>query len=128
MIFKSCRIFDSAKLMEMQPNIATIAELSNIPFLNSVEVIQELQLGLPTYLALAEGTATDTDILQWWARHATVVPKWVSMCRKILLFQPSSAASERVFSLLQNSFTAKQEGAYEDNIETLLMLQYDSDK
>ena len=53
MIFKSCRIFDPAKAMEMQPNIAMVAELSNIPFLNSVEVIQELQLELPTYLALA---------------------------------------------------------------------------
>ena len=53
MIFKSCQIFDPAKAMEMQPNIAMVAELSNIPFLNSVEVIQELQLELPTYLALA---------------------------------------------------------------------------
>ena len=32
--------------------------------------------------------------------HASKIPKWSSGCRAILLLQPSSAAAERVFSLL----------------------------
>ena len=44
----------------------------------------------------------------------------------VLLFQPSSAAAERVFSLLQNSFQEQQFSALEDYIETSIMLQYNS--
>ena len=37
--------------------------------------------------------------------------------------RPSSAAAERVFSLLQNSFQEQQFSALEDYIETSIMLQ-----
>ena len=40
--------------------------------------------------------------------------------------QPSSIAAERVFSLLKNSFSEQQSSALEDNIELLLMLQYNN--
>ena len=46
-----------------------------------------------------------------------------SSFKLILLVQPSSAAAERVFSLLQNSFTQRQ-FSLEDYIETSIMLQY----
>jgi hypothetical protein len=35
-----------------------------------------------------------------------------------------TAAAERVFSLLQNSFTQRQSSSLEDYIETSIMLQY----
>jgi len=38
--------------------------------------------------------------------------------------QPSSASSERVFSLFNNSFGPQQNSALQDYIETSLMLQY----
>ena len=41
-----------------------------------------------------------------------------------LLVQPSSAAAERVFSLLKSSFGDQQEAALQDYIETSLMLQH----
>ena len=44
-------------------------------------------------------------------------------CKTALLIQPSSAAAERVFSLL-NSFKENQARALEDYIETSIMLQY----
>ena len=47
-------------------------------------------------------------------------------CRAILLLQPSSAAAERVFSLLSNSFKENQQNALEDYISTSVMLQYNS--
>ena len=43
---------------------------------------------------------------------------------KIILIQPSSAAAERVFSLLKVSFNERQDGALQDYIEASLMLQY----
>jgi len=41
----------------------------------------------------------------------------------ILLIQPSSAASERVFSLLNNTFNEQQQSCLEDYVEVSIMLQ-----
>ena len=38
--------------------------------------------------------------------------------------QPSSAAFERVFSLLKNSFGVQQDNALKDYVEASLMLQF----
>ena len=52
--------------------------------------------------------------------------KWSSdsACKAIILLQPSSAAAERFFSLLANSFKDTQTRALEDYIGTSVMLQY----
>ncbi len=42
----------------------------------------------------------------------------------IQLVQPSSAAAERVVSLLQNSFSNRQQSSLEDYISLSVMLQY----
>ena len=49
---------------------------------------------------------------------------WSKAYKSVLLVQPSLAAAERVFSILCNSFTDRQEHALRDYIETLVMLQY----
>jgi len=49
---------------------------------------------------------------------------WWLAASKLLLIQPSSAAAERVFSLLKNSFSAQQTRSYTDYIKASLYLQY----
>jgi hypothetical protein len=49
------------------------------------------------------------------------LPMWARSFRKIALNQPSSAAAERVFSML---FGKQQEQSLEDYIQLSLMLQY----
>ena len=44
----------------------------------------------------------------------------------LLLIQPSPAAAERVFSLLENSFTKRQERSLQDYVSLSIMLQYNS--
>ena len=44
----------------------------------------------------------------------------------ILLIQPSSAAAEHVFSLLENSFTKRHECSLQDYVSLSIMLQYNS--
>jgi len=44
--------------------------------------------------------------------------------KKIALTQPSSAAAEKAFSLLQNSFGKRQEHSLEDYIQLPAMMQY----
>ena len=54
--------------------------------------------------------------------------KWVKAFKLILLVKPLSDASERVFSLLNNSFNPRQEAALEDHIHLSVMMQYNNRK
>ena len=66
--------------------------------------------------------------VSWWRNHANTLPRWSQAVKKVLLVQPSSAASERVFSLLNAAFNHQQEGALQDYVECAVMLQYNSRK
>ena len=77
---------------------------------------------LLTYLAKAVDIDRDFDQLQWWKLHAATLPNWSAAAKKMILIQPSSAAAERVFSLLKASFG--QDMALQDYIEASIMLQY----
>ena len=74
------------------------------------------------YMGLAEGV-TKIDILEWWVKNEEKLPNWAAAYKKIVLCQPSSAATERIFSILKISFNADQNLALEDYIELSLMLQ-----
>lgn len=125
MIFKSCRLFDPVKVKEMQPDAAAVNALRCVPFFDADNVIQPLQRELAAYQALTDDVAGEINVLEWWSQHSEEIPSWTSACKQILLLQPSSAASERVFSLLQNSFNNRQQ-ALQDYIETSLILQYNN--
>ena len=49
------------------------------------------------YAAEAENVSSQLDRTDWWGKKADKLPEWSNACRKALLLQPSSAASERVF-------------------------------
>ena len=61
-------------------------------------------------------------LVNWWKNPE--LPQWSSACIAMLLLQPSSAAAERVFSLLNDRFNERQRSSLEDYIETSIMLQY----
>ena len=61
-------------------------------------------------MAASDEVSTEIDQIAWWKRHAIELPKWASAFKKILLVQPSSAAAERVFSILQR-FTVQQQSS-----------------
>ena len=66
---------------------------------------------------------TDINPVAWWKSHAMELPKWANAFRLVLLVQPSSAAVERVFSILQ-CITEQQQSSLEDYLELSIMLQY----
>ena len=74
------------------------------------------------YIAIIQLHACLTAWLHAAACHAF----YMLPCKMVLLFQPSSTAAERVFSLLKNSIQEQQFSALEDYIETSIMLQYNS--
>ena len=77
------------------------AIMSVFPFIDAI-VLEQLKGELPTYLGATEDISKDIDISEWWKRHDGELPGWANACKLVLLIQPSSAAAERVFSLLEN--------------------------
>ena len=55
--------------------------------------------------------------------NATDLPSWSAAVEKLVLVQPSSAAAERVFSLLVTMFCDQQHDTLEDMIKAALMLR-----
>ena len=121
--FKLARYFDPAKIAELKPSACDIDELCLFPFFDSTD-ITNLKGELPLYLATATDVSPDINKIEWWKRHEEDLPQWSKCCKMLLLIQPSSAAAERVFSILTNSFNYRQEGSLRDYIETSVMLQY----
>ena len=122
--FKAARLFSPVKVYEMQPSADAVKSVEALPFLKDPTVIAGLKAELPSYLAKTADVSPDFDCLEWWERNCGQLPNWSSAARKVLLVQPSSAAAERVFSLLSNSFSDRQQNCLEDYIEASLMLQY----
>ena len=122
--FKTARLFSPFRLTEINPSVSSIDSLSAFPFLSSE--IPALKQELPLYQAAAQDVDPSFDPLLFWRRHESELPTWAKAARQVFLVQPSSAASERVFSLLRNSFGERQNSALQDYIETSLMLQYNN--
>ena len=123
-VFKASRLFSPSKVFEIKPTASDIDNLKDIKFLNDSLIIAGLKEELPTYLVKVDDISSMIDILEWWKRNEAALLHWSAAAKKILLVQPSSAASERVFSLLDNLFGFKQNSSLEDYVETSILLQY----
>ena len=100
--FKAARYFSPVMMNELRPSPNDLdAIMSVFPFIDAI-VLEQLKGELPTYLGATEDISKDIDISEWWKRHDGKLPGWANACKLVLLIQPSSAAAERVFSLLEN--------------------------
>ena len=119
--FKAARLFSPSKLHEMRPDASAVDSLVSFPFLTpAIPALEEF----PLFIAAAEDVDSIYDPVLFWKEHENTLPTWSQAARQILLVQPSSAASERVFSLLNNSFGERQYSSLQGYIEASLMLQY----
>ena len=122
--FKAARLFLPHKVDQMKPDALAIDALKAFPFLDNVTVLDGLKRELPTYLAKAADTSPSIEPLHWWKNNSEHLPNWSAAACKVALVQPSSAAAERVFSLLSCSFGTQQDLSLQDYVECSLMLQY----
>ena len=118
--FKVARLFNPRRALEIQPMAEDVDKLKAFPFLQDTE---QLKRALPPYVALSEGVK-EVDVLDWWHTHQRDLPASAEACKNVLLIQLSSAAAERAFSILSNSFGERQESSLQDYIESSIMLQY----
>ena len=70
--------------------------LRAFPSLDQDSIIDGLKSELPQYMAKAEDVALTIFRTDWWSHHENELPNWSKACKMSLLFQPSSAAAERV--------------------------------
>jgi hypothetical protein len=89
-----------------------------IKFNECLEAIQPLAKRL-------DKNGKDTfNLLSWWRRVRNALPNWILALRAVLTHVPSSAAAERVFSILKNSFDVDQKRSLADYMGISLQLQF----
>ena len=122
-VFKACRLFLPRKVREINPTSLSLdQDLACLPFVDNTDR-ENLKEELPTYLSKVTDLDDVYDPLEWWKCNASALPHWSQAAQKMFLLQPSSAAAERVFSLLKSSFNDRQDNSLKDYVESSLMLQ-----
>ena len=124
--FKAARIMCPVAVQWMRPTPATVEALRILPFLDNDATIDGLIRELPQYVAAAQDVVIEQEEkkMEWWQAHADRLPNWSMAAKKTLLVQSSSAAAERVFSILAASFNDQQDRALADYLQASVMLQY----
>ena len=121
--FKAARLFDPHFLNKTKPEHIVLNTLSAFSFITE-PVLLNLKQEFPLYVAAVEDISGDLDAILFWKQYANNIPTWKETTAKVLLLQPSSAATERVFSILKNSFGDQQLRSLEDYLETSLIVQH----
>ena len=126
--FRHARMFDPIVAQGLGLNAAKVQGLRCFPFFQD-DIIQGLIEELPFYLAAIVHVDLNSveEKVTWWSMQQNC-NRWRAAFTMLSLVQPSSAASERMFSLLSSSFNQEQSRALEDNVETTVMLQYNRRK
>eukprot|EP00117_Sycon_ciliatum_P031367 scpid29669/ scgid24548/ len=123
-LFKALRLFCPLRVRKLQPGLNHVDELRLLPALDSDDTIQHLKNELPSLLVAVEDIEEcPPNRLQWWCEQEKL-PEWKKAARAVFCLAPSSAAAERVFSLLKASTADSQASLLEDHLEIMLLLQY----
>jgi hypothetical protein len=141
MYFKLARLLHPMKVVGLAPTVATVDSLvlytatwlsrKGDDVADNADRIVALKRELPAYLTACSRISPDSDLdgAECWKSEAmaekdTKFPAWAELTREVCLLQPSSAAAERVFSIMRRTFDAGQQTALDDYVETSLMMQY----
>lgn len=130
-VFKGCRMWNPYLFSLLIPedykevNVQLVEQdLHLIPCLDATERAA-LVSEIPVYAAISRVFRSDTDDWQpFWRDHRSQLPNWSKALKKLAVFVPSSAAAERVFSILNGEFKSTQEAAMRDTLEASLLVRY----
>ena len=108
--FKAARLFSPKMVNVLKPNLAMIDTPVVFPFLKE----KFLALNKSFLFILQKVVRFLILLIAYSGGNTTELPVWSSAAKLVLLVQPSSAAAERVFSLLNSSFTDRQDLSLQD--------------
>ena len=99
-------------------------------------LLTDLERDLPLLLATAHGFTADhgsvddftESVLGWYKNHSSEIGALAEASLIVFSFTPSSAAAERVFSLLKALFGSDQDAALADYIQGSMMVRYNGTK
>ena len=119
--FKAARVMCPEAVQSLRPTPATAQGLRLFPFLDSNHVINGLITELPKYVAAAHNV-TMAWRTKWSSGDSTQIDCHIGRLQswKFLQVQPSSAAAERVFSIINCSFNDSQDHALVDFVQAVL--------
>jgi hypothetical protein len=116
-------------------NPAFVDAMAAITPLETHNLIEDLKKELPLYLVASQGAptfdASDVEsftiaILDWRRTNGKSFPTWALAAQIAFGLSPSSAACERVFSLVKQLFGEQQMSVLADYIRAALMLNYNA--
>jgi hypothetical protein len=123
-IFKAAKLFNPVFVASRPLNPEDVNEIKCIAFFNNTLKVNQLKAEFLKYHSLATQCPNDVDPLSWWSRQTVELPHWSAACRSMILYQPSSAAAERVFSMLRQSIGVRQGSSLQDYQAASVMLAY----
>ena len=124
-LFNAVRICCPMQAHDLHLTAQDVEDLRIVPILHDDALVSKLLEELPAYLVAAADAVIDTHTIRLqWRRRRTRPPSWESAAKTIFSLLPSSATTERVFSLLSGALSNQQGNLFEDHIQTMLMLQY----
>ena len=121
--YKAARLCCPLFVAQTNPVPLEVESLRAFRALDDDATIHQLKMELPSYKVAAMNVQEAQNRLQWW-RQQDKLPAWQSATIIVASVPPSSAAAERIFSLLAAAMTHQQERTLEDQLELELMLQY----
>jgi hypothetical protein len=140
-ICRVLQLFNPAYVAEHELAIdaAVVRELALVIPLAAVRggaLLTELERHLPLYVAAAHGFTADhgnvddftESVLGWYKNHSGEIGAWAEASLIAFSFTPSSAAAERVFSLLKTLFGPNQDMALADFVQGSMMVRYNGGK
>ena len=99
----------------MNVTTESLEKLSIIHFITT-SIRENMKKELSTYVAEATGVDASVDVLEWWEKHSTELSMWPDVVQDIVLLQPTSAAAERVFSILKSLLGPQQNHTLQDYV------------
>jgi hypothetical protein len=128
-LYEACRLcdplriedFTNAQVAALLPRFRHLQDEADGGPARRTALIEELGL----YRARAQGLPPTVDIARWWRQAMVALPHWSSLLfDHIALLQPSSAAVERVFSMLDHLFNDEQANTLDDYRRAAIMCRY----
>jgi hypothetical protein len=125
-LFKAAKLFSPSYVGARPCNPEDVNELGAVAVFKNPAILTVLKEEYINYHTLAVQCPLNVDPLLWWPRVSTQLPFWSTACKKMILYQPSSGASERVFSMLRNGIGQQQTSSLEDYQTLSTMLAYNN--
>jgi hypothetical protein len=109
----------------LNPSLTDLDNWKEIKSINKGAIsLDALKLELPAYKAAATGVPCDVDLMRFWVDCGHALPSFTSLFKLFCLCNPSSAAVERLFSLLNLHFGSETHNALHDYVLLQMMYLY----